>query len=172
MRSALMVMLLCFVGQADGLKAVSRVTTRRQALACAAALPLAAAAAPVFAAAPTEAELVTELKSVRTLLEPLPALLAEEKWDSVRSVLKSPPTANLWNLGETKNPMRKLADLRDDVELFELADEISGALALADQYSYSNTFIYTQPGNGKVKIKEPQQQIKIASDKLLTLIGS
>ena len=172
MRSlSVIVLLLCFVGLADCLKAASRVTTRRNALACAAALPLAAAAAPAFAAAPTEAELVTELKMVRTLLEPLPALLDEEKWDSVRGVLKTPPTANLWNLGEAKNPMRKLADLRDDVELFELADEISGALQLADQYSYSNTFIYTQPGNGKVKIKEPKQQIKIASDKLLTLIG-
>ena len=34
-----------------------------------------------------------------------------------------------------------------------MVDEIAAALQLADQYCYSNTFIYTQPGNGKVKIK-------------------
>ena len=34
------------------------------------------------------------------------------------------------------------------------------------QYCYSNTFIYTQPGNGKVKIKEPKQQVAIAVQKI------
>ena len=29
--------------------------------------------------------------------------------------------------------LRKLADVRDDVEMFELADEVAGALQLADQ---------------------------------------
>ena len=52
------------------------------------------------------------------------------------------------------------------IELFETVDEIAAALQLADQYCYSNTFIYTQPGNGKVKIKEPKQQLKVAVDKL------
>ena len=36
------------------------------------------------------------------------------------------------------------------MELFETVDELAAALQLADQYCYSNTFIYTQPGNGKV----------------------
>ncbi len=31
--------------------------------------------------------------------------------------------------------IRKLADLRDDVELFELADDVAGALQLADQFT-------------------------------------
>ena len=59
-----------------------------------------------------------------------------------------------------------LADLRDDVEQFEIVDELAAALQLADQYCYSNTFIYTQPGNGKVKIKEPKQQLAIAMQKI------
>ena len=50
-----------------------------------------------------------------TVEETLNAMLDEEKWDSVRSVLKPPPVGNLWNLGESKNTLRKLADLRDDV---------------------------------------------------------
>ena len=55
---------------------------------------------------------------MRTALLPLPALLDEEKWDAVRSVLKTPPVGLLWNLGESKNTLRQLADARDDVELF------------------------------------------------------
>ena len=31
---------------------------------------------------------------------------------------------------------------------FEVVDELASAIQLADQYCYSNTFIYTQPGNG------------------------
>eukprot|EP00967_Tisochrysis_lutea_P069086 scaffold90715_cov39-Tisochrysis_lutea.AAC.1 len=84
--------------------------------------------------------------------------------------------------------IRKLADLRDDVELydytsplswhvlplalFELADDVAGALQLADQYTYDNNFIYFQPGNGKVKIKEPKQQLKIAQQKLDEVLSS
>ena len=57
------------------------------------------------------------------------------------------------------------------IELFEKVDEVAAALQLADQYCYSNTFIYTQPGNGKVKIKEPKQQLKIAVEKIDSFIG-
>lgn len=129
-----------------------------------------AAPLPAFAA-PDEASILAELKSVREALQPLPALLEEEQWDKVRSVLKTPPVGLLWNLGESKNTLRKLADLRDDVELFELADDVAGALQLADQYTYDNNFIYFQPGNGKVKIKEPKQQVLLASQKLGELLG-
>lgn len=27
---------------------------------------------------------------------------------------------------------------------------------------YDNVFVYTQPGNGKIKLKEPKDQIKLA----------
>ena len=120
---------------------------------------------------PSEAALLTEIADIREALRPLPALIDEEKWDSVRSVLKLPPVGNCWVASSsTKNALRKLADLRDDIELFELADEVSGALQLADQYAYSNSFIYTQPGSGKLLIKEPKQQIALASQKLATVI--
>ena len=109
-------------------------------------------------------------------------------------MLKTPPVGNLWNLGDSKNTLRKLADLRDDVELFELADDVGGALQLADQYTCAhalhpfaactsltaaipphtaddNVFIKFQPGSGKVLIKEPKSQLKLASDKLKVLLG-
>ena len=140
--------------------------SRRSVLTAAAAAPLAASTSALAGAAPQEDDLLKELAAVREALKPLPGLLDEEKWDAVRSVLKTPPVGNLWNLGESKNTLRKLADLRDDIELFELADDVAGALQLADQFTYDNNFIYFQPGNGKVKIKEPKQQVALAVSKL------
>lgn len=47
------------------------------------------------AASPSkETMLLDELRAVRAALDPLPALLDEEKWDAVRSVLKLPPVGN------------------------------------------------------------------------------
>ena len=100
-------------------------------------------------------------------------LLEEEQWDTVRSIFKAAPVNLAWEQTMAKrNPFKQLADLRDDVEQFEIVDELAAALQLADQYCYSNTFIYTQPGNGKVKIKEPKDSIKLASKKLAEVIGS
>ena len=94
-------------------------------------------------------------------------LLEEEQWDTVRSIFKAAPVNLAWEQTMAKrNPFKQLADLRDDVEQFEIVDELAAALQLADQYCYSNTFIYTQPGNGKVKIKEPKQQVAIAVQKI------
>ena len=81
------------------------------------------------------------------------------------------PPVNYLGAVETRRTRSKLAVLRDDVELFEVVDDIAQAMQLADQYCYSNTFIYTQPGNGKMKFKEPKQQIKIAVDKMDSFIS-
>ena len=43
--------------------------------------------------------------------------------------------------------------------------------AHADHYAMTRAqFIYYQPGNGKVKIKEPKQQVQLAQQKLEGLI--
>ena len=84
-----------------------------------------------------------------------------------RSIFKAAPVNLAWEQTlAKKNPFKRLADLRDDVEEFEVVDELASAIQLADQYCYSNTFIYTQPGNGKVKIKEPKQQVALAVQKI------
>lgn len=149
---------------------VASMTSRRSALLTGAAAGGASLLRPfaTLAASPEES-VAAEIKDIVSALDlpKLNAFLDEEKWDNVRDVLKAPPVGNAWQQSQAKkNPLRKLADLRDDVELFEVVDEIAAALQLADQYCYSNTFIYTQPGNGKVKIKEPKQQLKIAVDKI------
>ena len=33
--------------------------------------------------------------------------------------------------------------------------QLSISLQMCDQYTYDNVFVYFQPGNGKVKLKEP-----------------
>ena len=40
------------------------------------------------------------------------------------------------------------------------------------RYVYDNNFIYFQPGNGKVKTKEPKDQIAVAKSKLKAIIAS
>ena len=76
--------------------------------ACADALSFALLCAPLAATAASrpESALLAELRDARDALKPLPALLDEEKWDAVRSVLKTPPVGLLWNLGESKNTTR------------------------------------------------------------------
>ena len=153
----------------------SMATTRRSVLGIAAVGAFGTLLPPSAAfAADTEAALQAELLALRKALDlpALNALIDEEKWDAVRSVLKVAPVNTAWEQSQKlKNPLKRLADIKDDVELFEVVDDIAAALQLADQYLYSNTFIYTQPGNGKVKFKEPKQQLQIAVDKLNTFIN-
>lgn len=52
------------------------------------------------------------------------------------------------------------------MDLMELKDELSISLQMTDQYSYDNVFIYYQPGNGKVKVKEPMEMAKKAIGEL------
>ena len=113
-----------------------------------------------------DAGALKELRDSYSKLEPLAGLLDNQEWDNVRTVLKNPPVGLLWNLGESKNTLRKLALGAGDPELVELADDVAGALQLCDQYTYDNNFIYFQPGNGKVKIKEPKLALAEARRKL------
>ena len=63
---------------------------------------------------------------------------------------------------EDEDFTRQLEDLRRRVEAME---EVSSSLQLADQFTYDNAFIPGQPGTGKVKIKEPSDQLKKAIKK-------
>ena len=82
------------------------------------------------------------------------------------------PIAELWNLGASKNWLRAEALAAGDPELIELSEDLSSALQLTDQYVYDNNFIYFQPGNGKLKYKEPKDQVKVAQSKLKQIIAA
>lgn len=93
-------------------------------------LPVAAAVA-----ADSEAAVLAEIKDIRSKLDvaKINKLLEEEQWDQVRSIFKVPPVNLAWEQQMAKkNPFRRLADLRDDVEQFELVDELAAALQLAE----------------------------------------
>eukprot|EP00913_Durusdinium_trenchii_P033272 g31148.t1 len=147
---------------------------------------------PWAASAESNEELIALLKKDRELLDTLPRLLKEretgpengkglerhsdrkieppevleQKWDSVRSVLKVPPVSFLWNLGLEKNTLKKLGDNLGEVQVLELMDDIASALQTTDEITYSNVYVYGQPGEGKVKIDEPIIFLKTAMSKL------
>eukprot|EP00434_Breviolum_minutum_P023116 symbB.v1.2.020393.t1/scaffold1715.1/size104970/3 len=141
-----------------------------ETLATASQVLLAGAAAsltvPLVASAESNDDLIALLKKDRELLEPLPKMLKDQKWDGVRSVLKTPPVSFLWNLGLEKNTLKKLGDNLGEVQVLEAMDEIASALQTTDEISYSNVYVYGQPGEGKVKIDEPIIFLKTAMSKL------
>ena len=101
--------------------------------------------------------LITNLSDSLTAIKTIPSLVDAAEWDKIRTVLKTPPVNELWNLGESKNTLVKLAKETGEFELMEMKDELAISLQMCDQYSYDNNFIYYQPGNGKIKTKEPME---------------
>lgn len=101
--------------------------------------------------------MIAELVEVKKKLEPIPGLLQAQDWEAVRTILKSPPVNFIWNVGVEKNTLARLADITDNVELLELKDDLALSLQMCDQFTYDNVFVYFQPGNGKVKVKEPTE---------------
>ncbi|KAL3783379.1 hypothetical protein HJC23_013424 [Cyclotella cryptica] len=106
-------------------------------------------------AAATKEELIADLTTSLQKISTIPSLLESAEWDKARTILKTPPVNSLWNLGESQNTLVKLAKETGDFDLLEIKEELAISLQMTDQYSYDNVFIYYQPGNGKVKTKEP-----------------
>ena len=137
-----------------------------------------AAAMPVLVPAvslvptPALASTKTDAEKVLEALQPLSGFVDDGKWDAGRTVLAQSPVVELWKTGNSKNWIRAAALSAGDPELIELSEDLSSALQLTDQYVYDNNFIYFQPGNGKVKTKEPKDQIAVAKNKLKAIIAS
>ena len=94
----------------------------------------------------TTAALITDLQTSLTKITQLPTELENANWDTARTILKTPPVNQLWNLGESSNTIVKLAKETGEMELLELKDDLAISLQMCDQYSYDNVFIYYQPG--------------------------
>eukprot|EP00986_Skeletonema_menzelii_P021191 scaffold33580_cov126-Skeletonema_menzelii.AAC.1 len=97
------------------------------------------------ATSPTTAALITDLQTSLTKISALPTQLEQSNWDAARTILKTPPVNQLWNLGESSNTIVKLAKETGEFELLELKDDLAISLQMCDQYSYDNVFIYYQP---------------------------
>mmetsp|Transcript_62941 Transcript_62941/g.73601 ORF Transcript_62941/g.73601 Transcript_62941/m.73601 type:complete len:209 (+) Transcript_62941:27-653(+) len=118
-----------------------------------------------FAAGATD-EYLAELNISLDKMKPIPKMLEELKWDEARTVLKNPPVSKLWNLGDGQNTVLKLIKETGNVELFEVKDDLAYNLQTCDALVYANNFIEFQPGNGKLKLKEPIE----AMNKALSLL--
>ncbi|KAL7527263.1 hypothetical protein ACHAWF_002110 [Thalassiosira exigua] len=142
--------------------------TRRSFVASIAAATSLATILPVTAAHAVESEesLVKDLGESLSKIETIPSLLENAEWDKVRTVLKTPPVNQLWNLGESQNTLVKLAKETGEFDLVEIKDELAISLQMTDQYSYDNVFIYYQPGNGKLHVKEPKEMANKAISQL------
>lgn len=141
--------------------------SRRSFLATLTTASLAAATTTLLSSQPalaaeTKESLVADLSTSLTKIRTIPPLLEAAEWDKVRTVLKTQPVNGLWNLGESQNTLVKLAKETGEFDLMEMKDELAISLQMTDQYSYDNNFIYYQPGNGKLKTKEPLEMAKKA----------
>lgn len=136
------------------------------ALTTAASISTAAIALPQPALAADSKQLITDLNNSLTAITVVPSLVEAGEWDKARTVLKTPPVNQLWNLGESQNTLVKLAKETGEFELMELKDDLAISLQMTDQYVYDNNFIYYQPGNGKIKTKEPLQMANKAISQL------
>jgi hypothetical protein len=67
---------------------------------------------------------------------------------------------------QSQNTLSKLAKESGNVDLFELKDELATTIQMCDQLTYDNVFVYYQPGNGKINIKEPVNLAKQAIQQL------
>lgn len=90
--------------------------------------------------------LISDLETSLDKLKPIPSLLEKNEWDAVRTILKTPPVNQLWNLGDAKNPLQLIAKATDEFGWIEVKDELSLTLQMCDQLTYDNVFVYFQPG--------------------------
>ena len=97
-------------------------------------------------ASSSKEELLSDLATSLTKISSIPPLLESAEWDKVRTILKTPPVNQLWNLGESQNTLVKLAKETGNFDLMEVKDELAISLQMTDQYSCDNVFIYYQPG--------------------------
>jgi hypothetical protein len=73
---------------------------------------------------------------------------------------------------QSKNTVLTLAKETGDVDLFEKKDDLAYNLQMADQLTYNNAFVYFQPGNGKVNVKDPQKLTKAAMKQIQDIVDS
>mmetsp|Transcript_9197 Transcript_9197/g.11876 ORF Transcript_9197/g.11876 Transcript_9197/m.11876 type:complete len:185 (+) Transcript_9197:178-732(+) len=99
--------------------------------------------------------MISDMEKSKEIISRIPDLLKAEKWDEARTLLKTPPVNFLWNMGDNQNTLLRVAKATGNFDLIEVKDELSLSLQMCDQYTYDNVFVYFQPGNGKVHVKEP-----------------
>jgi len=110
------------------------------------------------ATTPNLPALSAQLKEARDQLEPIPKLIKEEKWDTIRNILVTPPLSDCWS--KTSKLLQQYAaaigdELPDGDELaaLELKEDASYHLRFLDMAVYNNVFnpIKTEGETGATK---------------------
>jgi len=102
--------------------------------------------------------LLSQIKEARSQLGPVQALIKEEKWDSVRAILITPPLSDCWNKSaKLLNSYAKVIgdELPDGDELaaLEFKEEALDHIRFLDMAAYNNVFnpIRTEGKSGATK---------------------
>ena len=96
------------------------------------------------AATPDFSGLLSQIQQARKQLEPIPQLIQDEKWDSVRAILIEPPLADCW--AKTSRPLlNKYAEALgdsggDELAALEAREELVSHLRYLDMAVYNNVF--------------------------------
>ncbi|GAX22973.1 hypothetical protein FisN_15Hh132 [Fistulifera solaris] len=122
------------------------------------------------------------IQQARKQMEIIPHLIKEEKWDSVRAILITPPLADCW--AKTSRPLLKnYADQvgdsgGDELAAIELKEDLISHLRYLDMAVYNNVFnpINTMGENGATKAliksyyEDPINEYKASIEALDSLI--
>jgi hypothetical protein len=103
-------------------------------------------------------QLQSQLKEARAQLDPVPKLIQEQKWDSVRAILITPPLSDCWSktgklLQSYANAIGEELPDGDELAALELKEEALDHLRFLDMAVYNNVFnpIRTEGESGATK---------------------
>jgi len=91
------------------------------------------------------ADLRAQLKQARQQLDPVPTLIKQEKWDSVRAILIQPPISDCWAKTSKTSLLPQYAEKvgdagGDELAALETREEIISHLRYLDMAVYNNVF--------------------------------
>jgi len=125
-----------------------------------------------------------KVAEARRQLDPVPNLIKEEKWDSIRAILITPPLSDCWGKSSGVNPLlRNYAEAvgdqgGDELAALEAKEEALDHLRFLDMAAYNNVFnpIKTEGETGATKAliksyyEDPVNELKASTSALDELI--
>lgn len=85
------------------------------------------------------ADLSSNLKEARRQLDAVPKLIDDQKWDSVRAILVTPPLKDCWTTN-TKMLREYAESVDDELAALEAREEVVNHLRFLDMAVYNNVF--------------------------------
>ena len=150
----------------------------------AALLSLGAPSAQAAAAADDFAALRDKVTEARRQLDPIPKLIKEEKWDSIRAILITPPLSDCWGKASGVNALLRSYAVAvgdqggDELAALEAREEALDHLRFLDMAAYNNVFnpIKTEGESGASKgliksyYEDPINELKASTSALDALV--